>query len=127
MLASTAGVRATNAERHFFGEEEPMRRRDILGLLAGAALPWPRRARAAQALLEESVGFTGQILFLATKVPALVLGVVQGGQMSIQGFGARAEIPTRPQTRTRCCGSVRSPRPSRGRFSRAWPRMTLSP
>ena len=70
-----------------------MRRRDILGLLAGAALPWPRPARASRALLEESVGFTGQILFLATKVPALVLGVVKGGRMSIQGFGARAGNP----------------------------------
>ena len=50
-------------------------------------------ARAGQALLDESVGFTGQILFLATKTPALVLGVVQGGRTSIQGFGSRAENP----------------------------------
>ena len=70
-----------------------MRRRDLLGLLAGAALPWPRAARAGQALLDELVGFTGQILFLATKTPALVLGVVQGGRTSIQGFGSRAENP----------------------------------
>jgi serine-type D-Ala-D-Ala carboxypeptidase/endopeptidase len=70
-----------------------MRRRDVLGLLAGAALPWPRPARASQALLDESVGFTGQILFLAIKTPALVLGVVHDGQTSIQGFGRRADDP----------------------------------
>src|SRR5580658_5212708 len=68
-----------------------MRRRDVLGLLAGAALPWPRPARASQALLDDSVGFTGQILFLAIKTPALVLGVVRDGQTSIQGFGRRAD------------------------------------
>ena len=70
-----------------------MRRRDVLGLLAGAALPWPRPARAGQTLLDESVGFAGQILFLAIKTPALVLGVVHDGQTSIQGFGRRADNP----------------------------------
>jgi D-alanyl-D-alanine-carboxypeptidase/D-alanyl-D-alanine-endopeptidase len=68
-----------------------MRRRDVIGLLAGAALPWPWPARASQALLDESVGFAGQVLFLALKVPALVLGVVRDGQTSIQGFGRRAD------------------------------------
>ena len=68
-----------------------MRRRDILALLAGAALPWPFVARATQAALEEAVGFAGQVLFLATKVPALVIGVVQNGRTSIHGFGRRAE------------------------------------
>ena len=64
-----------------------MRRREALAFLAAAALPWPRRARATQAALDEAVGFSGQILFLASKVPALVVGVVQNGQTSIQGFG----------------------------------------
>src|SRR5260370_28790403 len=68
-----------------------MRRRDVRGLLAGAALPWPYPARANQALLDETVGFTGEILFLSLKTPALVLGVVRNGQTSIQGFGRRAE------------------------------------
>jgi serine-type D-Ala-D-Ala carboxypeptidase/endopeptidase len=68
-----------------------MRRRDVLGLLAGAALTWPRAARATKALLDETVGFTGQILFLSVKTPALVLGVVRNGQISIQGFGRRAD------------------------------------
>ena len=56
-----------------------------------AALPWPCPARAGQAELDEAVGFAGQILFLAAKVPALVIGVVRNGQTSIQGFGRRAD------------------------------------
>jgi D-alanyl-D-alanine-carboxypeptidase/D-alanyl-D-alanine-endopeptidase len=68
-----------------------MRRRDALGLLAAAALPWPRRALASQALLDESVGFAGQVLFPAIKTSALVLGVVRDGQTSIQGFGRRPD------------------------------------
>jgi serine-type D-Ala-D-Ala carboxypeptidase/endopeptidase len=68
-----------------------IRRRDLIGLLAAAALPWSRPVRASQALLDESVGFAGQILFLSLKVPALVLGVVRDGQTSIQGFGRRAD------------------------------------
>jgi D-alanyl-D-alanine-carboxypeptidase/D-alanyl-D-alanine-endopeptidase len=67
-----------------------MRRRDVLGLLACAALPLPNPARASLDLLDETVGFTGQILFLAAKAPALVLGVVRNGQTSIAGFGRRA-------------------------------------
>ena len=70
-----------------------MRRRDVIGLLATAALPWPRPARASQALLDESVDFAAQVLFLAIKTPALVLGVVRDGQTSIQGFGRRADNP----------------------------------
>jgi len=73
-----------------------MRRRDVLGLIAGAALPWPYPTRASQALLDDSVGFTGQILFLTVKTPALVLGVVRNGQTSIQGFGRRAADASEP-------------------------------
>jgi D-alanyl-D-alanine-carboxypeptidase/D-alanyl-D-alanine-endopeptidase len=68
-----------------------MRRRDLLALLAGAALPWPLAARAAETELDEAVNFTGQILFVASKVPALVIGVIQNGRTSIHGFGRRAE------------------------------------
>jgi D-alanyl-D-alanine-carboxypeptidase/D-alanyl-D-alanine-endopeptidase len=73
------------------GLKSLIRRRDVLGLLAAAALPWPRSAQASEPLLDESVGFAGQILFLALKTPALVLGVIRNGQTSIQGFGRRAD------------------------------------
>ena len=66
------------------------RRREALALLAGAATPWPRSARAESALLDDTVGFAGQILFLTLKVPALVIGVVRNGEISIHGFGRRA-------------------------------------
>src|SRR5271157_5960965 len=68
-----------------------MRRRDALALLVGAAVPWPLRARAGQAELDEAVGFTGQVLALGLKVPALVIGAVRNGETSIQGFGRRAD------------------------------------
>ena len=68
-----------------------MRRRDAIALLAGAALPWPLAASAGQAELDEAVGFAGQVLFLALKTPALVIGVVRNGQTSIHGFGRRAD------------------------------------
>jgi len=54
---------------------EPIRRRDVLALLAAAAAPWPRPARAGTAELDEAVGFAGQVLFLSAKVPALVIGL----------------------------------------------------
>jgi hypothetical protein len=60
-----------------------MRRRDLIGLLAAAALPRPRSPFASPSLLDQSVGFAAQILFLAIKAPALVLGVIRGGQTSI--------------------------------------------
>ena len=65
-------------------------RREALALLAGAAAPWPRLAHAELALLDETVGFAGQILYLTVKVPALVIGVVRNGEISIHGFGRRA-------------------------------------
>jgi D-alanyl-D-alanine-carboxypeptidase/D-alanyl-D-alanine-endopeptidase len=74
------------------GLERMIRRRDVLGLLGAAALQGSRPAQASQALLDESLGFTGQVLFLSLKTQALVLGVIRDGQTSIQGFGRRAEI-----------------------------------
>ena len=103
-----------------------MRRRDVIGLLAAAALPWPRPARASQALLDESVGFAGQVLFLSLKVPALVLGVTRDGQTSIQGFGRRADNVDEAPGRDTLFGLVRSPSPSPARFWRAWLRTAWS-
>ncbi|MBE9549583.1 MAG: D-alanyl-D-alanine-carboxypeptidase/endopeptidase AmpH [Proteobacteria bacterium] len=40
--------------------------------------------------LDEIVEFTGQIVFLQQKVPALVIGVVRNDEFSVYGFGERA-------------------------------------
>jgi D-alanyl-D-alanine-carboxypeptidase/D-alanyl-D-alanine-endopeptidase len=44
-------------------------------------------ARADDKLLEETVGFTGEVLFLQTRVPALVIGAVRNGKTAVFGFG----------------------------------------
>jgi D-alanyl-D-alanine-carboxypeptidase/D-alanyl-D-alanine-endopeptidase len=49
------------------------------------------RTANADALLDEAVEFTGQILFLEHKVPALVIGAVRNGEISVHGFGERSE------------------------------------
>jgi D-alanyl-D-alanine-carboxypeptidase/D-alanyl-D-alanine-endopeptidase len=49
----------------------------------------PASARA-DALLDEMVEFTGQVFFIDTKVPAVVIGAVRDREMSVRGFGERA-------------------------------------
>lgn len=44
----------------------------------------------ADALLDEMVEFTGEIFYIDTKVPAVVIGAVRDGEMSVRGFGERA-------------------------------------
>ncbi len=79
-----------------------MRRREALGLLAGAALSRPLRAMAAPPpLLEESAGFAGQIFFIGQKPPAFVLGVVRDGETAVFGFGKRGQnAPDEPKADT---------------------------
>ncbi len=48
-------------------------------------------AHAEDALLDETVEFTGQVLFLETDVPGLVIGAIRNGETSIHGFGERAD------------------------------------
>jgi serine-type D-Ala-D-Ala carboxypeptidase/endopeptidase len=48
-------------------------------------------SRADDKLLEETVGFTGTVLFLQTHVPALVIGVVRDGRTAVFGFGKIAD------------------------------------
>ena len=48
------------------------------------------QAAQADPLLDEIVEFTGGILHYEYKVPALVIGVVRNGEISICGFGERA-------------------------------------
>lgn len=44
----------------------------------------------ADPLLDEIVEFTGAVLYLEHKVPALVIGVVRNDEISVHGFGERA-------------------------------------
>jgi serine-type D-Ala-D-Ala carboxypeptidase/endopeptidase len=56
-----------------------------------AAFIWTgMRAARADPLLDEIVEFTGAVFYLEHKVPALVIGVVRNGEMSVHGFGERA-------------------------------------
>ncbi len=59
----------------------------LVALSVSAVLFASTAARAADKLLEEVVGFTGAVLFLDTKVPAMVIGAVRDGQTAVFGFG----------------------------------------
>jgi serine-type D-Ala-D-Ala carboxypeptidase/endopeptidase len=70
---------------------DPFRLRDRLGggraaLLGLAILVVPTTA-AADALLDEVVEFTGQVLFLETGVPGMVIAAVRDGESAVFGFG----------------------------------------
>ena len=59
-------------------------------LVAGAAMAailLGASARANERLLEETVEFTGTVLFLQSRVPALVVGAVRDGKSVVFGFG----------------------------------------
>ena len=63
-------------------------------LLAGTAVAvilFATGGRTQDKLLEETAEFTGQVLFLQSRVPALVLGVVRGDQTAVFGFGETAD------------------------------------
>ncbi|WP_269586122.1 D-alanyl-D-alanine-carboxypeptidase/endopeptidase AmpH [Roseibium sp. Sym1] len=47
--------------------------------------------RADQPLLDNTVEFTGQIFFLDSKVPGLVIGVIRDGETAVYGFGEIAK------------------------------------
>src|SRR5262245_65832924 len=47
----------------------------------------PCATQAKDKLLEEAVDFTGTLLFLVSKVPALVIGAVRNGETTVAGFG----------------------------------------
>jgi D-alanyl-D-alanine-carboxypeptidase/D-alanyl-D-alanine-endopeptidase len=61
----------------------------VVGLAALGIAPSSQQARA-DALLDEMVSFTGQVFFIDTKVPAMVIGAIRDGETSVAGFGQRA-------------------------------------
>ena len=62
-----------------------------LALFAMGICLFTASSRADDKLLEETVGFTGTVLFLQTRVPALVIGVVRDGKTAVFGFGKIAD------------------------------------
>ena len=56
-------------------------------------------ARADDKLLEETVEFTGTVLFLQSRVPALVIGVVRNGKTAVFGFGEASDGSGKPPDR----------------------------
>jgi D-alanyl-D-alanine-carboxypeptidase/D-alanyl-D-alanine-endopeptidase len=56
-------------------------------VLLASALP----AHAEDTLLAETVGFTGNVLFLEFGVPALVIGAIRNGETTVAGFGETAD------------------------------------
>ena len=58
--------------------------------LAGTLLSSPR-LRAQDRLLDEIVSFTGAMLFLDARVPALILGAVRDGRTAVFGFGETSD------------------------------------
>jgi D-alanyl-D-alanine-carboxypeptidase/D-alanyl-D-alanine-endopeptidase len=66
--------------------------RGLLGLLAAASLAVGAPCAAqADALLDEVVGFSGDILFLQYKVPGLIIGAVRNGETAVHGVGEMAD------------------------------------
>jgi D-alanyl-D-alanine-carboxypeptidase/D-alanyl-D-alanine-endopeptidase len=62
----------------------------IAAAVFGAGFAASANPARADALLDEMVAFTGQVFILDTKVPAVVIGAVRDGEMSVAGFGERA-------------------------------------
>jgi D-alanyl-D-alanine-carboxypeptidase/D-alanyl-D-alanine-endopeptidase len=85
-------------------EVEPMNRLfrapiSVLAFVAVGVTLVAASARAEDRLLEETVGFTGTVLFVQSHVPALVLGVVRDGKTAVFGFGETSDGSGKPPDR----------------------------
>src|SRR5260370_12954206 len=68
-----------------------VKRGAMIAALAVAGFAWTSMGTAqADPLLDEMVEFTGQIFFIESKVPAVVIGAVRNGEVSVRGFGERS-------------------------------------
>ncbi len=77
-------------------KQAPRKPMPLFAVAMLAALLFGVSARADDKFLEETVGFTGQVLFLQTQVPALVIGVVRDGKTAVFGFGETSEGSGKP-------------------------------
>ncbi len=75
----------------------PRRRGRALPAAAMALiLSFATSARADDKLLEETVGFTGTVLFLQSHVPALVIAAVRNDERAVFGFGETSDGSGKP-------------------------------
>src|SRR5258708_36853980 len=71
----------------------------LFAALAMAVVLFAASARADDKLLDETVEFTGMVLFLQSHVPALVIGVVRDGKTAVFGFGETSDGSGKPPDR----------------------------
>jgi D-alanyl-D-alanine-carboxypeptidase/D-alanyl-D-alanine-endopeptidase len=63
----------------------------LLAVMTIGACLFGASARAQQKLLDETVEFTGTVLFLQSHVPALIIGAVRDGKTAVFGFGETSD------------------------------------
>ncbi|HEY7663112.1 MAG TPA: D-alanyl-D-alanine-carboxypeptidase/endopeptidase AmpH [Xanthobacteraceae bacterium] len=68
----------------------------LLAAAIGLVLASATGARAADRLLEETVEFTGNVLFLQSHVPALVIAAVRNDETAVFGFGETSDGSGKP-------------------------------
>jgi serine-type D-Ala-D-Ala carboxypeptidase/endopeptidase len=73
--------------------------RCVVAGLAMIIVVFGTSARADDKLLDETVQFTGTLLFLQSRVPALVIGVVRDGKTAVFGFGKTSDGSGKPPDR----------------------------
>jgi serine-type D-Ala-D-Ala carboxypeptidase/endopeptidase len=85
--------------------------RTLAAALIFGGMALATQTRANDRLLEEALQFTGTVLFLETKVPALMIGAVRNGESAVAGFGrARAGSDQAPDGKTLLrIGSITKP------------------
>ncbi len=71
----------------------------LLAVMAMGACLLAASARADDKLLEEIVEFEGGVLFLQSRVPALVIGAVRDGKTAVFGFGEASDGSGKPPDR----------------------------
>lgn len=73
-----------------------LRRTAMTALLMAGFTASGLQAAQADPLLDEVVEFTGAVFSVEHKIPALVIGVVRNGEISVHGFGERAGKGSKP-------------------------------
>jgi hypothetical protein len=73
-------------------------------VLAFGSILGATEAKAADKFLRKSVEFTGSFVFLETKAPGVVIGVIRNGETVVRGYGDHGRKKRQgPRTATRAC------------------------